>query len=348
MSRFPVVILILISFALGVAFSEIRHRRIEPVQAVPASPPVSAVAVSTSSANASLPVPDIQAEIEGHIRHNRYTEARALLQDYLARDKGSVRGWYLLARVEQQLKQPKASVAAWLRYLALEQDSDRHEQGLQELKQYLQQLKDTPSLYNEDYAWLLAQLDQLASISLADGELHLLMASVALLLKDNYQAQYHALMAVNDPQVQERAETLLAKLNGDNLPKELAIPLERYGNQFILVAALEGNPARLLLDTGASLSGLSTHYLSRYPHLVKEPRPIRLNTAGGAQDSVLFTVTDLSFGGLHFYRHMLTRLPMDGDTSFDGLLGVDILGRFEFVLDQDQALLKLKSRRTGR
>ncbi len=346
MSKFSVLIIACITFALGFALSESRHRQATPVASV--SEVIYTSTPSSSSVASSLPVVDMQAEIEEHIRRNRYAEARPLLEAYLEKHADSARGWYLMARIEQQLKQPKAAVAAWFRYLALERNREDRERGLQELKQYLQQLKDTPSLYGEDYAWLLAQLDQLASLTLVDGELHLLMAWVALQLKDNYQAQYHALMAANDPQAQERAENLLAKLNGDNLPKELAIPLERFGNQFVVVVSIDGNPARLLLDTGASLSGLSSVYLAHYPALIKDPRPIRLNTAAGTQDSVLFTVSNLGFSGLNFNRHMLAQLPMDGGSDFDGLLGVDILGRFDFVIDQDQALLKLKSRKPGR
>lgn len=344
MSRFSVLIVASITFALGFMLSESRHRQAMTLAAVPeAAQPLAASSVMAAS---SVPVVDIQANIEEHLRHNRYAEARLLLEKYLANNGQSARGWYLMAHVEQQLKQPKAAVSAWFRYLSVERDTNARERGIQELKQYLQQLKDTPALYSEDYAWLQAQLDQLASLTLVDGELHLVMAAVALLLNDNYQAQYHALMAVNDPQAQERAENLLAKLNSGSLPKELAIPLERFGNQFVMVVSIEGNPARLLLDTGASLSGLSSVYLARYPWLLKDSRPIRLNTAAGTQDSVLFTVTNLGFGSVNFTRHMLARLPMDGGTDFDGLLGVDILGRFDFVIDQDQALLKLKSRRS--
>jgi predicted aspartyl protease len=344
MSLFSVVIIACITFVLGFALGEARHREASPAAPMPAV--AHQIASSAPAAN-PVQVVDIQTRIEEHIRDGRYAEANSLLGNYLEAHGDSVRGWYLMARVQQQLKQPKAAVAAWFRYLALERDRDNREHALQELKHYLQQLKDAPSLFAEDYAWLLAQLDQLASLTLADGELHLLMAWVAMQLKDTYQAQYHALMAANDPQAQERAENLLGKLNADKLPKELAIPLERFGNQYVVAVNIEGNPARLLLDTGASLSGLSSVYLGRYPSLIKDARPIRLNTAAGTQDSVLFTVTSLGFGGLHFNRHMLAQLPMDGGSDFDGLLGVDILGRFDFVIDQDQALLKLKSRKAS-
>jgi hypothetical protein len=35
---------------------------------------------------------------------------------------------------------------------------------------------------------------------------------------------------------------------------------------------------------------------------------------------------------------------MDNADQFDGLLGIDILGRFDFVIDQNKAILRLKKR----
>jgi predicted aspartyl protease len=101
----------------------------------------------------------------------------------------------------------------------------------------------------------------------------------------------------------------------------------------------------LLLDTGASLSGLSKSYTAKYPAMLKAIKPIRLNTASGTHDSVLFTVTNISIDNLVFNQYILAQLPMDNSQGFDGLLGVDILGRFDFVIDQNAAVLRLKMRK---
>ena len=52
-------------------------------------------------------------------------------------------------------------------------------------------------------------------------------------------------------------------------------------------------------------------------------------------------------GNLVFNQHILAQLPMDNSQGFDGLLGVDILGRFDFFIDQDAAVLRLKARKSG-
>jgi predicted aspartyl protease len=168
---------------------------------------------------------------------------------------------------------------------------------------------------------------------------------VALDIRDTYLAQYHALMALNQTTTKKRAEQILASLEGEKLPEQLKIPLSRLGNQFVAEVVIENNPARMLLDTGASLSGLSKDYTAKYPHLLKSQKPIRLNTASGSVESMLFTVDNLSLGALNFNQHIFAQLPMSDAQGFDGLLGVDILGRFDFVIDQNAAVLTLKARK---
>jgi predicted aspartyl protease len=151
-------------------------------------------------------------------------------------------------------------------------------------------------------------------------------------------------MAANTPETQQHAEKILAQLNGEITDENVELPLTRFGEQYLLTVQIEGNPARLLLDTGASISGVTNTYTRKYPAIIKNTRPIRLNTASGAKDSFLFTVNTLHIGNVHFAQHMLAALPMDDITEFDGLLGVDILGKFDFVIDQDKAILKLRAR----
>jgi predicted aspartyl protease len=281
------------------------------------------------------------------IANEQYDEAARLLREYLETNVNSAQAWFLLANIYQKQAKHKPSIDAWLHYLKLEVDAKKIDQAIRQLKKYLVMLHENLALIDGDSTWLIAQLNALLSFSLNDGELHLLLASLYLTLEDEYQAQYHALMAANDPVAQQRAEEILAKLNGKTKPvsDELAIPLIRFGNQFLVGVSIEGHSARLLLDTGASLSGVSKSYAAKYPSIVKATKPIRLNTASGTEDSYLFTVDDLSFGGLVFSQHILALLPMGDMEHFDGLLGVDILGRFEFVIDQDESVLRLRERK---
>jgi len=287
------------------------------------------------------------AQVDQLIANGRHQEAIHLLESRMGDPKDAARAWLYLATIYKKQSQPLMAVDAWFRYVKLELDDQKIDKALKDIRKYLIQIKDTPSLFNEDYSWLMAQFDELLKYNANDGELHLILASLLVQLNDNYQAQYHALMAANDPVAQKRAEAILANLNGDSVPGESTISLTRFGNQYLVNVSIEGAPARLLLDTGASLSGLSNTYIAKYPGMLKSTKPIRLNTASGTHDSVLFTVTNISMGNLVFNQHILAQLPMDNSQGFDGLLGVDILGRFDFVIDQDTALLRLKARKSN-
>ena len=363
MLNFKILLIATVAFALGFALSEYRNIAATQTQrgfnksslispttllAKPEAAELDAVkyvALNLEAANAKTPEPFSWAQINQLVASARYPEAIQLLEARMASPKDAARAWLLLAAIYKMQGQAIAAVDAWFRYLKLEVDAQKIERALNDIQHYLLQLSATPTLFNEDYGWLIAQFAELLKYRTNSGELHLVMAALSMELKDEYQAQYHALMAVNDPLVQKRAEAVLAKLNGDNAPEESTIALVRYGNQYLVNTTIEGYPARLLLDTGASLSGLSASYTAKYPALLKATRPIRLNTASGARDSILFTVSQIDIGNLVFNQHILAQLPMDNSVGFDGLLGVDILGRFDFVIDQNAAILKLKPRK---
>lgn len=362
MSSYKIALITIIAFALGFTASEYRNNRLLSVEGdalvnVSDSLPTPAISPNQIPAVSSkiMTSPAIQDEtpkplfsweqVDQLVANARYDEAIRLLETRMGDAKDAARAWLLLANIYKKQSQPIAAIDAWFRYVKLELDDQKIEKALKDIKNYLLQLKETPTLFNEDYSWLMAQFEELLKYNTNDGELHLILATLLAQLNDDYQAQYHALMAANDPAAQKRAEAILAKLNGENSPDEATIPLTRIGNQFLVNVVIEGSPAKLLLDTGASLSGLANTYTAKYPSMLKATKPIRLNTASGTYDSFLFTVTNISMGNLVFNQHILAQLPMDNSQGFDGLLGVDILGRFDFIIDQNAAVLRLKARK---
>lgn len=368
-----IAVLVITAFALGFALSEYRHKMVlEALHAANKNTPIIMPSAVLNAGDGSYPpdlllskllAPEVVTQENTALAHptisesfswiqvnqlianSQYLEAVRLLESRMGNPADAARAWLLLATIYKKQGQVIAAVDAWFRYLTLELDSQKNEQARNHIRQYLLHINATPALFNNDYSWLMSQFDELLKYQANDGELHLIMATLLMELKDDYQAQYHALMAVNDPQVQPRAEAVLAKLNGKNTQNEVVIPLQRYGNQYLIDTLIEGYSAHLLVDTGASLSGLSSRYTAQYPSLLKSTKPIRLNTASGAQDSVLFTVTHIDMGSLVFKQHILAQLPMDSSVEFDGLLGIDILGRFDFVIDQNAATLTLKPRK---
>lgn len=365
MSNVKISLIALSAFALGFAASEYRRGPISP-DIVDRATYGTAYNNNASTSTASLNTTDSRSSesnadtsqvthtatarfsfdhVNQLIQQGRYDDAIQMLQTELANNSQSAPSWLLLAQAYEKQNNHASAVDAWFRYLNYEVDVVKREQAIASIKRYLLQLHGQPALLADQSHWLIAQLDHLLELSTNDGELHLLLASMYAQAEDDYQAQYHALMAANDPGMQARAEQILAELSGATTPDNLSVPLVRLGNQYLVEVDIEGYPARLLLDTGASLSGVSNIYAGKYPGIVKSTKPIRLNTAAGIADTYLFTVDYLTMGQVTFNQHILTLLPMGNMTEFDGLLGVDILGRFDFVIDQDALLLRLQARK---
>jgi predicted aspartyl protease len=255
----------------------------------------------------------------------------------------------LLARVYEQQGQHEKSVAIWFRYINAEVDVQKIESALDYLAKYLIRLSTNPAIFGERYEWLMTQINDLIRLTPDNGELHLQLAKMHLKKEDKEQAQYHALMAANQPETRASAEGILAKLDEgthaeDDSPPEMTIALTRFGEQILVQVEVEGDQVMLLLDTGASISGLTASFINQHPSLVKSPKPIQLNTASGTVESYLFLVDSFTIENITFNKHMLARLPMDNMDRFDGLLGIDILGRFDFVIDQNKAVLRLRKR----
>lgn len=364
--------LVLIAFTAGFYVSEYRHSLSPPalvdassatlnkasavssfsISSAPAematAEPSSNIQTSFSSAS-SAPGLTLLAQATQWIAAGNYDPAVQLLEQIIRADSQAAEAMRLLARVYEEQGLHEQSVATWFRYFSIEVDAQKMEVGLQYLANYLLRLVGNPVFFGERQVWLTQQLNDLIRLTPDNGELHLRLANIHLDGKDKELAQYHALMAANQVNTQARAEALLILISGDGLNhaasgEEVIIALQRYGKQFLVPVIIEGFSARLLLDTGASISGVTSTFVESHYSLVRTTKPIKLNTANGSVDTYLFVVNNLKIASLEFTQHMLARLPMDNANQFDGLLGVDILGRFEFFIDQEKAELHLRKR----
>ena len=367
MANKKIIFVALGAFALGFYASEYRHANFTAdaqqfVEHLPAQLPVIAIEQSSSSAQPTSASPGINSQHQVPTRpqtpleranqlvaNGEYLAAASLLNQILEMEPGNTEALWLLARVYEQQGQHEKSVAIWFRYINVEVDVQKIESALDYLAKYLIRLSTNPAIFGERYEWLMAQINDLIRLTPDDGELHLQLAKMHLKKEDKEQAQYHALMAANQPETRASAEALLAKLDEgtqaeDDSTPEMTIALTRFGEQFLVPVKVEDKPVMLLLDTGASISGLTASFVNQHSSLVKSPKPIQLNTASGTVESYLFLVDSFTIDNITFNQHMLARLPMDNQDRFDGLLGIDILGRFDFVIDQNKAVLRLRKR----
>lgn len=286
-------------------------------------------------------------KVQALITKKEYSSAIQLLHSILQKNPADAEALLLLARLFEQQVQHQDAVSTWFRYLTIETDAKKIEGALTYLANYLLRLADNPMIFGEHRDWLAGQLNDLIKLTPDSGELHLQLAEIYAEKEDTEQVQYHALMAANQTETRSRAEALLARLteNTLNIDKdEIRISLTRFGNQFLVPVRIDGQNLNLLLDTGASISGLTDDFLRQHSNMVKAPKPIQLNTASGTVNSFLFVVDSFSLDTITFNKHMLANLPMGNVEHFDGLLGVDILGKFDFVIDQNNAILRLRKR----
>lgn len=361
------IFIALAAFGLGFYASEYRHaQQPQPLVNLPAvenpasrvQTSVHAPAAETPAATHNVapalvsPVQELSAleRAQQLIANNAFPAAVQALNELLKNNPDDTEALLLLARVLEKQGKHEEAVKTWFRYLNIEVDAKKFQEATAYLSRYLVRLVNNPGIFGSSREWLMAQLNDLIKLTPDNGELHLQLADMHAKAADQEQAQYHALMAANQDDTRARAEEFLAKLTDNTIAQqtddqESKVQLIRFGKQFLVPVMVEGKTVKLLLDTGASISGLTSSFINRNYSLVKSPKPIQLNTASGTVDSFLFVVDSLQFAGVTFNKHMLARLPMDDYDHFDGLLGVDILGRFDFIIDQEKAELRLRNRK---
>lgn len=123
------------------------------------------------------------------------------------------------------------------------------------------------------------------------------------------------------------------------------VQLHRSGDHFIAPVVLDGNiPVQLLIDTGASISGLDSSLINDFG-LDKTGESVLLATASGQIRSPLVKVKSLTLGSSRVGELKVATLDL-GD-RYHGLLGMDVLGQYEFYLDQGEAVLYLRPAESG-
>ncbi len=145
-----------------------------------------------------------------------------------------------------------------------------------------------------------------------------------------------------DPDYGDRATTLYNEVTRQvNLASYTAVPLQRAGSQLLVSAILNGrHRVTLLLDTGASITAIDINVLRRLGLNPTSNRTITLNTAGGPIRSSLINLAGMDIGGQKINGIDIASIPFDED-KFDGLLGMNFLNKFRFIIDQKQRKLYL-------
>lgn len=117
---------------------------------------------------------------------------------------------------------------------------------------------------------------------------------------------------------------------------ETRIPLAPDGH-FWLRAEVNGEPAAFMVDTGATLTAVSSQVAER---VGLEPRsggiPVRLNTANGTISAEIATIDEMRFGNVAARGLDAVIAPNLGETS---VIGMNLLSRLQSWRVEDNTLI---------
>ena len=133
--------------------------------------------------------------------------------------------------------------------------------------------------------------------------------------------------------------------NGNSLndsADDIQVALERIGNQYRVEAIVLNQRASMILDTGASTTAISSRLFARLGKMrnVTFIGIFNVQTASGNVEAQLIQIPKFTFAGYTFTDVSAIVLPEEALPDADGLLGMNILGEFDFsILPQEDILL---------
>lgn len=126
-------------------------------------------------------------------------------------------------------------------------------------------------------------------------------------------------------------------------PPPATIPLEQVGGGYAVPVRIEGrDTARLVVDTGASVTVLSSAVARRLGLVVRRDPLVTLRTANGTVEAGWAQVQQIEVGGRQ--GGPLRVVIHDALPDLDGLLGMDFLGAFRVELRAEVPALVLSPR----
>ena len=127
---------------------------------------------------------------------------------------------------------------------------------------------------------------------------------------------------------------------------EVVVPLIKSGSSFLIDVDMDRSNTRLLLDTGASITALSSELIFAL-NLQRTGQTISLSTANGTKKSRLYRVQRLQLGPLVLQNMIIAEIDLARNNRFQGLLGTDVLNqidRYNYVIDNQRNALIFVSR----
>ncbi|MFT5117627.1 MAG: clan AA aspartic protease (TIGR02281 family) [Kiritimatiellia bacterium] len=171
--------------------------------------------------------------------------------------------------------------------------------------------------------------------------------------KNEFQAKAEATSLAASAQWQEKVSTLLQSHLGPsednqsdkNDSLDTSIALKKIANQFIVNVELSGIDTDLLIDTGASITTITkTYYQSiKSSAIMSYIDKQTFLTANGEINGEIYRLKQLKIGEHILENIDIAVLDYPSGPHASGLLGMNVLRKFQFQIDQQNSQLKLKA-----
>lgn len=146
-----------------------------------------------------------------------------------------------------------------------------------------------------------------------------------------------------------QVKSLLAIIALSDL-REVSIALDRQREHYLVNGLVNNNKTiRLMIDTGASISVMSTPYFNSVKNRLSPTfiRNAKINTAGGIVDSPIYQFSSFAIADYRIPNMQFVVMNLENSGSKengDGLLGMNFLKAFNFQIDQQNSRLLLRPR----
>ena len=308
--------------------------------------------------------PDIQSKLS----ESDAIKLKKIIIDHVRSLRKSGQSIIAHALLTLYLKYEYRDVLALLLMAKLHQDADDEIEAIEVLFQ-ANSYAHTPELINQTVktvrsavknynTQLLIQKDYIAQLNLykrltelePEYALHFIgLAESYLSLGNVFDARKALDLTLHDSSVLDKRNDIFRRIEINMEPNRryaAEVSLQALGNQFLVDVLLNNSQnAVLLLDTGASLSIISTELLAvlgiPYQHTV---RTAWFSTAGGRIKAPIIKLNSLAMDEVVVENIEAGVIGEFDNKKFDGLLGMNFLRHFEFFIDQNKHKLQLSPR----
>ncbi len=119
------------------------------------------------------------------------------------------------------------------------------------------------------------------------------------------------------------------------------VPLSRRDNILIVNAVVNGAPAKLIVDTGASAVHLTRKFAERAGITLEQSSMVRVQGVYGSGPAYFTVAREVGLGNrVETDVRVLVASADDGLTGVDGLLGQTYLSRFKVTIDGEMLTLE--------